>query len=60
MLRIALRVRLRYAPLRMTRGATTVELAMLTKNFPRVKVFSQVFFKKLAGFGAEPHKKLQT
>ena len=29
---------------------------MSTKNFPRVKVFSQVFFKKLAGFGAEPHK----
>ena len=33
---------------------------MSTKNFPRVKVFSQVFFKKLAGFGAAPHKKLQT
>ena len=29
---------------------------MYTKNFPRVKVFSQVFFKKLAGFGAEPQK----
>ena len=24
-----------------------------------VKVFSQVFFKKLAGFGAEPHKNLK-
>ena len=33
-----------------------VERTMSTKNFPRVKVFSQVFFKKLAGFGAEPHK----
>ena len=31
---------------------TTVERTMLTKNFPRRKVFSQVFFKKLAGFGA--------
>ena len=34
----------------------TAEHTMSTKNFPRVKVFSQVFFKKLAGFGAAPHK----
>ena len=38
----------------------TVERTMSTKNFPRVKVFSQVFFKKLEGLGAEPHKKLLT
>ena len=43
-------------PLASNPNNTTVELAMSTKNFPRVKVFSQVFFKKLAGFGAAPHK----
>ena len=33
------------------------ERTMYTKNLQRLKVFSQVFFKKLAGFGAEPRIK---
>ena len=31
---------------------------MCAKTLPFSKVFSQVFFKKLAGVGAEPRKKL--